>query len=37
MRKKITKELITDAALELLDQKGIEEVTIKKYSHAARH
>lgn len=29
MRKKITKELITDAALELLDQKGIEEVTIK--------
>lgn len=29
MRKKITKELITDAALELLDQKGIEGVTIK--------
>lgn len=29
MRKKITKEIITDAALELLDQKGIEDVTIK--------
>ncbi|MFD1414073.1 TetR/AcrR family transcriptional regulator [Oceanobacillus jeddahense] len=29
MKKKITKEIITDAAMELLDEKGIEGVTIK--------